>query len=52
MTPACQQCGNREVVRLSTLRMVICPDCKTETPWPLKDGQPPLINSQRGDKKR
>lgn len=50
--PACSNCGNRDVVRLSSYQVVLCPDCKTETPWPLKDGQAPLINSNRGDRKK
>jgi hypothetical protein len=50
--PACSNCGNRYVVRLSSYQVVLCPDCKTETPWPLKPGQQALISSNRGDRKK
>lgn len=52
LNPPCQKCGNPEVVRLSTYQVVFCPDCNSETPWPLKEHQKPLINSSRGDKKQ
>lgn len=52
MTLQCPKCGNPDVVRMSSLRIIHCPDCHTESPWPLKDGQKPLINTNRGDRKK
>lgn len=52
MTTKCPKCGNPEVVRMSSLRIIYCVDCHTESPWPLKDGQKPLIGSARGDRKK
>lgn len=49
---ACPKCGNTRLVRLSSLQVMLCPDCKTETPWPLREGQKPLIGSNRGDRKK
>lgn len=50
--PACNNCGNPDVVRLSSYQVVLCRDCRTETRWPLKEDQAPLINSNRGDRKK
>jgi ribosomal protein L37AE/L43A len=52
MTLQCPKCGNPDVIRMSSLRIIHCPDCHTESPWPLKDGQKPLIGSNRGDRKK
>lgn len=51
MTLQCPKCGNPDVIRMSSLRIIHCVDCHTESPWPLKDGQKPLISSNRGDRK-
>lgn len=52
MTLTCPRCGNTEVVKLATQFVFICTDCKTETPWPLREGQRRLVNTSRGDRKK
>lgn len=51
MTLICPKCHNPHVIRMSSLRIIHCGDCGTESPWPLKDGQKPLISSSRSDRK-
>lgn len=46
----CKLCSG-PLISLSGQRARICNDCKTEFDWPLDDGQKPLINSSRGDRK-
>jgi ribosomal protein L37AE/L43A len=51
MTLLCPKCHNPHVIRMSSLRIIHCGDCGTESPWPLKDGQKPLISCNRSDRK-
>ena len=44
-------CGCIDLIRYSSLNMKQCPDCKTEIPWHLSDGQLPLVGSNRQDRK-
>ena len=44
-------CGCTDLIRYSSLNMKQCPDCKTEIPWHLSDGQKPLVGSNRQDRK-
>lgn len=46
----CPKCGNCEVVKLASQFVFICTDCKTETRWPLREGQRRLVNTSRGDR--
>jgi Uncharacterized paraquat-inducible protein A len=48
---SCPQCGCTDLIRYSSLNMKQCPDCKTEIPWHLSDGQKPLVGSNRQDRK-
>lgn len=50
MTDRCV-CGCTDLIRYSSLNMKQCPDCKTEIPWHLSDGQLPLVGSNRQDRK-
>lgn len=50
MTPACWNCANPDVVRLSTRQVVYCTDCNKFTRWRLKPGQRRLIGSNREDR--
>lgn len=45
-TRACQ-CGNRDLVLLSSLLCKQCPDCRRVTSWPLDPGQLALNGSHR-----
>ena len=48
---SCPQCGCTDLIRYSSLNIKQCPDCKTEIPWHLSDGQKPLVGSNRQDRK-
>lgn len=46
----CHDCG-APLVSLSSLSRRICSGCKREQAWELEEGQKPLINTSRGDRK-
>ena len=46
----CPDCGS-PLVSLSSLSRRICSGCKREQEWTLDDGQKPLLNSARGDRR-
>jgi uncharacterized protein (DUF983 family) len=45
-TKQCPVCGNRDLVRLSTHNIKICPDCRIDIPWHREEGEPPFYPSQ------
>lgn len=51
MTKPCPRCA-APLVDLRSQFKRICSGCKVEFEWRLDDGQKPLINSSRGDKKQ
>jgi endogenous inhibitor of DNA gyrase (YacG/DUF329 family) len=42
-TKICPKCGNDKLVLLTSLQLKICPDCNTQIPWYLDEGQKPLF---------
>jgi len=47
----CPVCG-WPMVNLSSISLRLCVGCKHSEAWKLSDGQKPLINTSRGDKKK
>jgi hypothetical protein len=43
---SCPTC-NAPLVTLSSQRLKLCVDCKAEYPWPLKEGQKPIVTNNR-----
>ena len=46
-TPLPEKCEHKTTVKLSSIQKQICHDCGEYLPWPLKDGQQPLVSSNR-----
>jgi hypothetical protein len=42
-TKVCPVCQCENMVRLGSLNMKICPDCKTELRWTVEHGQSPIF---------
>lgn len=51
MPEKCPQCGSSVLVRLSSTQEILCGDCKTVSPWKLKENQAPLVTSSRDRRK-
>jgi ssDNA-binding Zn-finger/Zn-ribbon topoisomerase 1 len=47
----CPDCG-APMVNLASLNLRQCIGCGHSEHWNLKDGQKPLVNTNRGDKKK
>ena len=47
----CPECGT-PMVGYSSIDLRECVGCDHSEPWELAEGQKPLINSSRGDKKK
>lgn len=47
----CPKCGDPYMIEFSTHRLVRCSACDTDFPWPLKEGQPPLVTNNRDKRK-
>lgn len=43
----CPLCKSTRITRMSSTRTLYCHDCERRIPWKLKDGQKPLIGSNR-----
>jgi len=41
-TKECPNCGNTHLIQITTQNVKLCPDCRTEIPWYLEEGQLPL----------
>lgn len=48
---ACPHCGDRRLIKYSSLRKQQCSKCDALLPWDLKEGQKPLVTNNR-DKRR
>lgn len=42
-----QECKHTTTIKLSSIQKQICADCNEMILWPLKEGQPPLVSSNR-----
>ena len=47
----CPHCGDGRLIKYSSMRKKQCSKCGALLPWELKDGQPPIVTSNR-DKRR
>ena len=47
----CPKCGT-PMVNLSSINLRECVGCQHKEPWHLSEGQKPLINNNRGDRKQ
>lgn len=45
-------CKHEVTVKLSSIQKVKCMDCYKMIDWPLKDGQQPLVSSNRDKRKK
>ncbi|MND99971.1 hypothetical protein D3C76_675470 [compost metagenome] len=47
----CPQCGCDCMVALRSLNRKICPDCRSEVPWTLDEGQRAVVTTNRADRR-
>lgn len=49
--PACEKCGYKKIMDISSTQERMCHKCHHVTPWLLKDNQAPFISSSRDKRK-
>ena len=51
MKQPCPKNANHDTSLFSSRNRILCHDCRQYHPWPLKDGQKPLIANSRDARK-
>lgn len=49
---ACPHCGDSRLIKYSSLRKQQCSKCGSLLPWELKEGQPPLLTTNRDTRRK